>query len=63
MKGQKPTVNMTEQGSVKEIFLLLENLTKSNNLGPTLRCATAFGIRVVVAIGFAKCSTEGKNSD
>jgi tRNA G18 (ribose-2'-O)-methylase SpoU len=51
---------MTETQAVKEIFLLLENLTKSNNLGPILRCATAFGIRAVIAVGYAKCSTEGK---
>ena len=42
-----------------ELFLLIENPSKSNNLGPILRCATAFGIRTVITIGYAKCSTEG----
>lgn len=33
-----------------EVFLLLENPKKSNNLGPILRCAAAFGIRTVVFV-------------
>jgi tRNA G18 (ribose-2'-O)-methylase SpoU len=42
------------------IYLLLENPSKSNNLGPILRCASAFGIVTIVAIGFSKCAVEGK---
>lgn len=41
------------------IFLLLENPTKNNNLGPFIRCASAFGISTIVAVGFAKCSDKG----
>ena len=43
----------------KTIFLYLENHSKKNNLGPILRCASAFGIQTVVVVGFAKCSVEG----
>ena len=43
------------------LYLLLENPRKSNNLGPILRCAAAFGITQVVAVGFDKCSTEGSH--
>ena len=42
-------------------YLLLENPRKSNNLGPILRCAAAFGISTVIAIGFSKCSVEGSH--
>jgi tRNA G18 (ribose-2'-O)-methylase SpoU len=41
------------------IFLLLENPTRNNNLGPFIRCASAFGISTIVAVGFAKCSDKG----
>lgn len=50
------------QASVSpRLYLLLENPRKSNNLGPILRCAAAFGIAQVVAVGFDKCSTEGSH--
>jgi tRNA G18 (ribose-2'-O)-methylase SpoU len=42
------------------IYILLENPSKSNNLGPLLRCANAFGTVAIVAIGFPKCAVEGK---
>ena len=44
----------------RSIYLLLENPRKSNNLGPILRCASAFGITTVIAVGYAKCAVEGK---
>ena len=44
------------------LFILLENPSKGNNLGPILRCAIAFGINTVVAVGYEKCSVEGKAS-
>ena len=44
------------------LYLLLENPRKSNCLGPILRCASAFGIRTVVAVGYDKCSVEGSVS-
>mmetsp|Transcript_15321 Transcript_15321/g.21345 ORF Transcript_15321/g.21345 Transcript_15321/m.21345 type:complete len:263 (+) Transcript_15321:84-872(+) len=47
--------------ALDEIFLLLENPKKSNNLGPILRCAAAFGIRTVVFVGYSKCSTDGSH--
>lgn len=42
-----------------KIYLLVENPRKSNNLGPIIRCANAFGISTIVAIGYAKCSVDG----
>lgn len=42
-------------------FLLLENDRKSNNLGPILRCAAAYGISTVIAIGYAQCSVQGSH--
>mmetsp|Transcript_26295 Transcript_26295/g.37048 ORF Transcript_26295/g.37048 Transcript_26295/m.37048 type:complete len:264 (+) Transcript_26295:98-889(+) len=47
--------------TLDEVFLLLENPKKSNNLGPILRCAAAFGIRTVVFVGYEKCSTDGSH--
>jgi hypothetical protein len=43
------------------IYILLENPRKGNNLGPILRCANAFGITTVVAVGYEKCSVEGSH--
>lgn len=43
------------------IYILLENPSKSNNLGPIIRCANAFGITTIVAAGYAKCSVEGSH--
>jgi len=45
----------------RSIYLLLENPRKSNNLGPILRCASAFGITTVIAVGYAKCAVEGSH--
>lgn len=45
-----------------QLFLLLENSSKGNNLGSILRCASAFGITTVVAIGFSKCSVQGMST-
>jgi len=42
-----------------EAFVLLENERKSNNLGPLLRCACAFGVQTIVAVGYDKCAVEG----
>ena len=44
-----------------QFYLLLENSRKSNNLGPILRCAAAFGIHTVVAVGYDKCSVDGSH--
>ncbi|KAL7576055.1 hypothetical protein ACA910_000840 [Epithemia clementina (nom. ined.)] len=43
------------------IYLFLENPAKNNNLGPVIRCASAFGIQTIVAVGFAKCAVEGSH--
>jgi tRNA G18 (ribose-2'-O)-methylase SpoU len=45
----------------RETFLLLRNDRKSNTLGTVLRCASAFGIRRVVAVGYAKCNVAGSH--
>lgn len=42
-------------------YLILENNKKSNNLGPVLRCAVAYGISTVIAIGFSQCSVQGSH--
>ncbi|CAB9519786.1 expressed unknown protein [Seminavis robusta] len=50
-----------QQPPLRQAFLLLENPKKSNNLGPMLRCAAAYGIRTVLAVGYAQCSVEGSH--
>jgi len=42
-------------------FLLIENPSKSNNLGPILRCCAAFAVEEVIFVGFAQCSAEGSH--
>lgn len=56
-----PTGRPSADNALPKLYLLLENPRKSNNLGPLLRCAAAFGISTVVAIGYDKCSTEGSH--
>mmetsp|Transcript_1711 Transcript_1711/g.2460 ORF Transcript_1711/g.2460 Transcript_1711/m.2460 type:complete len:302 (-) Transcript_1711:7-912(-) len=43
------------------IYLLIENPSKSNNLGPILRCAAAFSVHQVVFIGYEKCAVAGSH--
>jgi tRNA G18 (ribose-2'-O)-methylase SpoU len=47
------------EGDPPKIYLLIENRAKSNNLGSILRCASAFGVTTIVAIGFSKCAVKG----
>lgn len=47
------------QESPPPAYLLIENPRKSNNLGPLLRCANAFGITTIVAVGYASFAVEG----
>ena len=42
-------------------YLLIENPSKGNNLGPLLRCACAFRVMEVIFVGFAQCSAEGSH--
>jgi len=42
-------------------YILIENPSKSNNLGPILRCAAAFAIQQVIFIGYDKCSVQGSH--
>mmetsp|Transcript_31437 Transcript_31437/g.94035 ORF Transcript_31437/g.94035 Transcript_31437/m.94035 type:complete len:264 (-) Transcript_31437:700-1491(-) len=42
-------------------FLLIDNPSKGNNLGPIFRCASAFAIDEVVLVGYAKFSAEGSH--
>lgn len=44
-----------------QIVILLENPSKSNNLGPLLRCVSAFGVVTVLAVGYEKCSVAGSH--
>ena len=41
--------------------LLVENPRKCSNLGPMLRCAAAYGITTVLAVGYAQCSVDGSH--
>lgn len=48
--------------SLPKSYLLIENPSKSNNLGPILRCAAAFAIHQVIFIGPTnKCSVKGSH--
>lgn len=42
-------------------FLLVENPSKGNNLGPIFRCASAFAVDQVVLVGYEKFSAEGSH--
>lgn len=42
-------------------YLLLQNPKPNNNLGPILRCAAAYGVKTVLAVGYSKCSVEGSH--
>lgn len=42
-------------------YLLIENPSKSNNLGTILRCAAAFAVQQVIFIGYDKCSVRGSH--
>jgi tRNA G18 (ribose-2'-O)-methylase SpoU len=44
-----------------QVLLLIENPKKSTNWGPILRCAAAFGISQIVAVGYDKCSVQGSH--
>eukprot|EP00977_Amphora_coffeiformis_P021347 scaffold9208_cov154-Amphora_coffeaeformis.AAC.6 len=48
-----------ERAPPAEIVLMLENLDKGNNLGSILRCASASGVRQILAIGYEKCAVQG----
>ena len=56
-EGLVPNINARRRW----VFLLVENPRKTNNLGPILRCAAAFAVAQVVAVGFDKCNTEGSH--
>jgi len=42
-------------------YLLIENPSKRNNLGPFLRCASAFGVETFVFVGYPTCSSHGSH--
>ena len=44
-----------------QVTLLIENPRKRNNLGPILRCCTAFGISQIFVIGVDKCNGQGSH--
>ncbi len=43
--------------SVSKIYILVENPSKSNNLGPILRCGAAFAATFIF-IGYEKCAVS-----
>mmetsp|Transcript_2074 Transcript_2074/g.2948 ORF Transcript_2074/g.2948 Transcript_2074/m.2948 type:complete len:292 (-) Transcript_2074:2982-3857(-) len=47
--------------SKPRIFIIVENLKKTNSLGPILRCAAGFAVTQVIKIGYDKCNTEGSH--
>jgi hypothetical protein len=44
-----------------KMYLLIENKSKSNNLGTELRCAAAFGVEAVVIVGFGRFADYGSH--
>ena len=42
-------------------YLLIENPSKGNNLGPIIRCAAAFAVHQLIFIGYEKCGTDGSH--
>uniref|UniRef100_A0A7R9ZKU3 tRNA/rRNA methyltransferase SpoU type domain-containing protein n=1 Tax=Craspedostauros australis TaxID=1486917 RepID=A0A7R9ZKU3_9STRA len=46
---------------MRHAFVLIENPSKSSNWGPLLRCCAAFGIPIIVAVGFEKCAVQGSH--
>lgn len=64
MTQEQPTTTTTISIPMQNhprTYLLLENDKKSNNLGPILRCAAAYNIHQVLAIGYAQCSVQGSH--
>lgn len=51
-----------DEAALPKIYLLLENPSKSNNIGSILRCASAFGVVTIVAIGFSECAVQGRQA-
>lgn len=44
-----------------KIYLMIENPSKSTSLGPIFRCASAFGVKIIVVVGYAQCSVDGSH--
>jgi hypothetical protein len=59
--GSSSAIASSAESLPPRIYILVENPRKGNNLGPIIRCANAFGITTVVAVGFEKCSVEGSH--
>jgi len=59
-----PIISLNMPESAKEapprIYILIENPSKSNNLGPILRCGAAYSATFVF-IGYQQCATEGSH--
>lgn len=64
-EGRLSCIVMAESQSLVQpplpTYLLLENDKKSNNLGPVLRCAAAYGMSTILAIGYSQCSVDGSH--
>ena len=61
MAKMEDTRRMTTKRTttLPKTYLFLNNPKPTNNLGPMLRCASAFAISEVVLVGYRKCNTEG----
>ncbi|KAL3916592.1 MAG: hypothetical protein SGILL_005108 [Bacillariaceae sp.] len=54
------SVHATSQEN-SAITVLLENPSKGNNLGPLLRCCSAFGITRIYVVGYDQCAVQGSH--
>ena len=50
----------SSDSDVPQIYIMIENPKKSNNLGPILRCGAAY-CATFIFIGFEKCAVEGSH--
>jgi hypothetical protein len=60
-QNDTPVDDQIPTSSSFRLYLLTENPSKRNNLGPFLRCAAAFGVETFVFVGYAHCSTHGSH--
>jgi tRNA G18 (ribose-2'-O)-methylase SpoU len=61
MESTRSNDRLTDDESLPQVTLLIENPRKSNNWGPLLRCCAAFGISQIFVVGFDKCNVQGSH--
>ncbi|GKY95299.1 hypothetical protein MPSEU_000491800 [Mayamaea pseudoterrestris] len=50
-----------QTSEISELFLLFQNSRRGSNVGPFLRCASAFGVRTIIVVGNNKVAVEGSH--